>query len=192
MKTTVVFLDRDGTINVDYSYLVDPTLVKLFPNAADAIARFNKLGLKVVIASNQSAVARGIGTIEQVESVNCRVLDVLLEQNPEAVVHEVVYCPHGFDEGCDCRKPKVGMIKQLKAINEINLKSSWMIGDKISDIMFGRNLGLPMDNCLLVLTGYGRESLQKAKEKEIEIKNVFDSLWEASLFILDESLKQSF
>ena len=148
-----VFLDRDGTINVDYGYVVSPDEVELLPGAAEAIARLRNAGYRIAIVSNQSAVARGMASREDIDACNEHLLGLLREQNADALVESVLYSIDHPDTATARRKPGVGMLEDLPW--QYRPASSWMIGDKQSDVDFGKNAGLPERHCLLLGTGVG-------------------------------------
>ncbi|MCL5020185.1 MAG: HAD family hydrolase, partial [Bacteroidetes bacterium] len=134
--TRAIFIDRDGTINKEKGYLTDPGQIEFINGSAEAVLLANKLGLKVVVISNQSGVARGIITIDQVEAVNRRVVEMLAEKG--ARVDAIYYCPHHPDHGdrviCNCRKPDIGMLLRAKEEFDIDLSRSFVVGDKWSDV----------------------------------------------------------
>jgi D-glycero-D-manno-heptose 1,7-bisphosphate phosphatase len=147
-----VFLDRDGVIIKEDNFLIDYGKVRFLDRAVDAIGNIPKEYLKVVI-SNQSGIARGYFTWQQVEEFNIKLLADLAAKN--SPLDAIYFCPHGPDDDCDCRKPKSGLFDLARLEHNINFSQSWMIGDKSSDIMAGKNIGA---KTILVLTGYaGRE-----------------------------------
>ncbi len=142
------FLDRDGTINVDFGYVGNPNKLVLLSGAAEAIKKMNDTGFLVIVISNQSGVARGYFTVKDVESVNVRLNEMLKEQG--AHVDAFYYCPHlpngvikEYAVECDCRKPKLGLFKQ--AIKNFNLdpKCCYACGDKLRDVEGLVELGVP-------------------------------------------------
>ena len=158
MTKGAVFLDRDGTINEEMGYINHPDRFVIFPFVAESIKIFNRLELLVIVVTNQSGVARGYFTESLVKQLHQKLLTEMSGQG--AQIDGIYYCPHHPDEGndqyrrdCQCRKPKPGMI--LKAIEEYNLdlKRSFMIGDRYKDIVFAKKLKIKSG---LVLTGYGR------------------------------------
>ncbi|MCK5243335.1 HAD family hydrolase [bacterium] len=160
MPNKAVFLDRDGTIIAEKEYLSDPAKVELLPGAGDGVAHIRAAGYLAVMTSNQSGVARGYFDEAAVARVNDRLQDMLGKFNTK--LDGTYYCPHYakgsnpvFSRECDCRKPKPGMLKQAARELDIDLNSSWVIGDKQADIDFGRQAGL---KTILVLTGYGEET----------------------------------
>jgi D-glycero-D-manno-heptose 1,7-bisphosphate phosphatase len=153
-----VFLDRDGTIIEDRGYLNHPDLLKLIPNAAEAIASLNRAGLKTIVVSNQSGVARGFFPESLLAILHEKMLALLSEK--DARIDAVYYCPHHPHVGeppyrtrCDCRKPKTGMLKRAANEFSLDVARSYLIGDKISDMQTAANAGC---KALLVMTGYGR------------------------------------
>jgi D-glycero-D-manno-heptose 1,7-bisphosphate phosphatase len=164
-----VFLDRDGTLIQDKDYLKDPDQVVLEQGAAEAVARLNRGGFAVVLVTNQSGVARGYYTEEDVAAVHRR-LESLLDAEG-ARLDGLYYCPH-YPEGvieeyrrsCSCRKPAGGMLLRAAEDLGIRLEGCYMIGDKLTDTKAARCEGL---TGILVRTGYG-ESEWKACLQEPE------------------------
>lgn len=177
--TPAIFIDRDGTINIDKDYLIDPDQLEFIENSPEAIALANQLGLKVIVISNQSGVAQGIMTTQQVDEVNDRLVEMLKQRG--ATVDAIYYCPHHpvYDGGvrCTCRKPDIGMLLRAKEQFDIDLLSSFVIGDKWSDVKCGENAGAFTS---LVLTGYGTTDYQRCIDDRIKIdylaKNLYDSI----------------
>lgn len=152
-----VFIDRDGTINVEKEYLHRPDEFEFIPGAPEAIRLLGEAGFLVVVVTNQSGVARGYYKEEDVRALH-RYMDDLLERQG-ARVDAYYFCPHHPDNGageyrieCTCRKPLPGMLLQAASDLEIDLSSSWMIGDKGVDVEAGLAAGCRAG---LVLTGYG-------------------------------------
>lgn len=148
MKPTAVFLDRDGTIIEDTGYIGDPDRVRLIPGAASAMRRFAKAGHLVIIASNQSGVARGLFDEEALSRVHSRVEALLRTQGVS--LDGAYYCPYldGADavvaeyrRDSELRKPRPGMLMQAASELDIDLSRSWMIGDSPADIEAGSRAG---------------------------------------------------
>lgn len=130
---SAVFLDRDGTINVDTSYLSRPEDVVLIEGAAEAIARINSLLIPVIVVTNQSGIGRGYFT----EDDNARVTERLAEllATTGAHIDATYHCPHVPDAGCECRKPGLKLYRQAADENVgVDLKTSLYIGDRMRDI----------------------------------------------------------
>ncbi|WP_312635393.1 HAD family hydrolase [Oscillibacter sp.] len=156
-----VFLDRDGTLIVERNYLGDPARVTLLEGVPQALKRLADAGFLLVMVTNQSGVARGYFTMDDVARVNGRVAE-LLER--EGVRLDAVYiCPHHeqgsvpeYAVSCTCRKPSPGMALAAAKEWNLDLSASYMIGDKHTDVSFGRNFGAR--ESYLVRTGHGAEA----------------------------------
>ena len=167
-----VFLDRDGTINADeYGYINKPDDLHLYPFAAEAIAKLNKMGYLVFVVTNQAGVAYGYFKIEDVEKINVKMVNDLAKGN--AVIDEIFYSPfhksgviEPFNIQHEDRKPGIGMFQRAKDKYDFDTKGSFMIGDKFSDIGFGINAGL---RTIFVRSGGGgNEFLQKRYETKYQ------------------------
>lgn len=173
-----VFIDRDGTINVDKDYLTDPDEVEFIDRSPEAISIANRLGLKVIVISNQSGVSRGLMSMEEVDAVNDRLVKMLAAKG--ARVDAIYYCPHHPDYGdgevCNCRKPDIGMLLRAKAQFNIDLEQSFVIGDKWSDVKCGENAGAMTS---LVLTGYGKSDYQRCIDGRIKIDYLAENLYDS-------------
>ena len=132
-----VFLDRDDTLLDDEGYMNDPARVRLLPGVADALRRLHRRGLRLVLVSNQSGVARGLITRPQVEQIQRRMCELLAGVQFAAFE----YCFHHPDEGCPCRKPAPAMI--LRAARRLGLdpRRAVMVGDRESDVEAGNAAG---------------------------------------------------
>jgi len=147
-----VFLDRDGTINVEREYLSSPDGLLLIDGAAKAVRTINEAGLLAVVITNQSGIGRGYFTVEAVDAIHRRLSEMVGEGGGrfDAFYH----CPHLPDEGCGCRKPATGLIERAAKELGIDPSKSYVIGDKAIDVEVARRCGA---KGLLVLTGYGAE-----------------------------------
>jgi D-glycero-D-manno-heptose 1,7-bisphosphate phosphatase len=152
-----VFLDRDGTINEQMGYINNENRFILLKGAARAIRNLNRSGYLVVVVSNQSGVARGYFPLDLVYRVNLKLRDLLALEG--AFVDAVYFCPHhergivpGFNQICDCRKPRIGLFNRACRELPIDLSGSYVVGDRCLDIEFAERCGLPG---ILVETGYG-------------------------------------
>lgn len=136
-----VFLDRDGTIIEDRHYLSDPLDVVLLPGAAEAVRRLNDAGIPVFIVTNQSGIGRGYFAESDYEAVHRRMMEALAGAGAE--VAATYHCPHApdCDPPCDCRKPKPGLFKAAARDHQIDLGSSFYIGDRLRDLQAGTDLG---------------------------------------------------
>jgi len=158
-----VFLDRDGTINVEKDYLCRPEEFTFIPGAPQAIRALKDAGFLVIVVSNQSGVARGYFGPAEVEALHAHMQSELA---PFATaIDAFYYCPHHplagvapYRVDCDCRKGRPGMLLQAAREYGIDLSRSFMIGDKAADIEAGQAAGC---TSVLVLTGYGAETALK-------------------------------
>lgn len=147
-RRPAVFFDRDNTLVINDGYLGDPAGVKLMPGAASAVARAKRLGFSVVVVSNQSGVARGMFTEDDVRSVNARMDAMLLEEDADAVVDRHEFCPTHpkgtvpeFTRDDDRRKPGSGMLSDAAKALNLDLQRSWLVGDAPRDIEAGHRAG---------------------------------------------------
>lgn len=137
----VIFLDRDGTINVDSGYVHTIEDWVWAPGAIEGLQLLQGGGFTLTVVTNQSAIAAGKYTEGDMHALHRFMVDELKKQGIE--VAAVAFCPHGRDQDdCGCRKPKIGMAKQIEAqIGAIDYANSWTIGDKELDVLFGKNTG---------------------------------------------------
>lgn len=140
---TTVFLDRDGVLNEkkpEGQYVTSWSEFVLLPGVPDSISRLNRAGLQVMVVSNQRCVALGLCTVADVDSIHCAFQNLLKSHG--AHVDGFYFCPHDKRQ-CNCRKPLPGLYEQaLAEFPEITAESSAMVGDSLSDIEFGRRLGM--------------------------------------------------
>ena len=139
MADRAVFLDRDGTIIEDPGYLSDPSGVRLLPGAAEALLALRAAGYRLVLVSNQSGIGRGYFTREQAEAVHRRVIERLAREG--VVLDDARYCPHAPEEGCQCRKPRPGLLLAAASELGLDLEASFMVGNSPVDMAAGRNAG---------------------------------------------------
>ena len=130
-----IFLDRDGTINHDKNYLSDEKDLILYKNIEKPLHKFKEMGFKIIIVTNQSGIARKYFTITKLKQINSKLVSMLKKLNVE--IDGIYYCPHGPNDTCNCRKPKIGMALQASKELNIDLTKSYMIGDSIRDYLFG-------------------------------------------------------
>lgn len=141
MSRKVVFLDRDGTINLDRGYVYRAEDWEFLPQAVEAIARLRQAGYAVAVVTNQSGIAEGYYTLDDVQTLHDWMQQQLAAQNTQ--VDAIAFCPHNAQDNCQCRKPLGGMAQQIQQQLdcEIDYPASWMVGDKLADIGFGKTLG---------------------------------------------------
>ena len=203
-----VFLDRDGTVSVEMGYIHEKDLgeYKLEQGAAAGIAALSKGGFKCLLTTNQSGVARGYYPESMVGKVHDKLEDLLGAER--AGLDGIYYCPHhpdplsAADNGqrprgmvaalprrelairCECRKPGPGMGLRAKEDFDLDLAQCWVVGDKAADLGLAKNLGA---RGVLVMTGYGKETLEKLKAKGEAPALTAANLEEAARIILKES-----
>ncbi len=158
-----VFFDRDGTLNVERGYIRDLEHLELYDGVATAVKRLNDLGVLCILTTNQTGVARGFYDIEHIHALNNKV-NRLLNEQAGAFLDAMFYSPYyergvvpEYAKASDCRKPGIGMIrKALEQFPEIDLASSYVVGDKATDVDFAHNAGT---RSVLLKTGYGTNVL---------------------------------
>ncbi|MBI4378864.1 MAG: HAD family hydrolase [Nitrospinae bacterium] len=188
-KNIAVFIDRDGTINEEVGYLNHVDNLKLIRNSSDAIHLLNKHGVKSVVITNQAGVAKGYFPEELVNAIHERLKDLLSESH--AYLDGIYYCPHHPEAGderyrknCNCRKPNPGMIELAADELNIDIKKSYMVGDKVSDIFLAHNVGA---KGVLVLTGYGKGEFENWRDKWEQMPaHIAKNLFEAVVWILKD------
>ena len=148
MSKQAIFLDRDGTIIEDVGYVVRPDQVRLLPGVIEALARLQKAGYLIVVISNQSGVARGLMSEDDLTAVHARMKGLLGAEGVE--LDGAYYCPfldgpdakvEAYRRDSELRKPKAGMLLQAAREMDIDLARSWMIGDAPRDVEAGRRAG---------------------------------------------------
>ncbi|MEW5902139.1 MAG: HAD family hydrolase [Acidobacteriota bacterium] len=188
MKRRAVFFDRDGTLNEEVGYPSGPSQVSIFPKSYEAVKKINRAGLLAIVLTNQSGVGRGLLTEEGLSAIHASMKASFALH--DARLDAFYYCPHyspaensRYAGECDCRKPNPGLA--LRAADEwgIDLAGSYLVGDKVEDILLGfRIRALPV----LVLTGYGRESLAQLRKQGLEPAAVMEDILGAVDWILEQ------
>ena len=174
-----VFLDRDGVITQEPPhYAHELSQLKLIPKSADAIRLLNENRFVVIVASNQAGIAHGYYREEDAILFHQAMKENLAKEG--AYIDAIYYCPHHpeakierYRVDCNCRKPKPGMLTRAKRELNIDLKQSFIVGDKLSDIEAGKRAGC---KTIMVRTGYGVEEL---KSNEIDCDYVANDLYDA-------------
>ena len=158
MGNRAVFVDRDGTINVNYGYISSPDNFKMYPGIVKGIKLLNESGFKVIVITNQSGIARGYFSKEALKEIHDKMEKELAEKG--ASVDAIYYCPHHPDENCDCRKPETGLFKMAKDDFDIDYKKSFVVGDRMLDVEAGYKLG-----CKTILVPEDKDKVKKEQEK---------------------------
>ena len=148
-----LFLDRDGTIIHDPGYLSKIEQIKFYEGVIEKIVLLKKIGFKIFIITNQSGVGRGYFSEEKLNYIHDHLMKMMRDRN--AGVDGLRYCPHAPDDGCECRKPSPKMVLSLSEKFNVDLKQSFFIGDKIQDVLTGKN-----SHCKTVLITHGKTKEQ--------------------------------
>ena len=176
----LIILDRDGVINEDSNdFIKSEEEWQAIPGSLDAIARLNRGGFRIVVATNQSGLARGKFDYASLNSIH-RKMHAHLSQYG-GVIEAIFFCPHAPEDDCSCRKPKPGLLHEISRRLRTPLYKSILIGDKLSDLQCGWNAGVKKS--LLVLTGYGTE-LNAKPNVDLSKAEIVESLTEATHRIL--------
>ena len=167
-------MDRDGTVSEEIGYMYDAGLYKPYAYAGPAIRRINESGMKAVLITNQSGVGRGYFEESMVHQVH-EILRAELALHG-ARLDAIYYCPHHPEAGCDCRKPNPGMLLRAQKELDIDLRQSYVVGDKHLDVETAYAAGA---RSVMVLTGYGRKERETHKASRNQPHLVAESLAEA-------------
>lgn len=152
MSRRLVILDRDGVINEDSpDYIKSPDEWIPIAGSLDAIARLKRAGFAVAVATNQSGLARGLFDRPTLDAMHEKLRHLLAEHGGS--LDTIAYCPHGPDDGCDCRKPRAGLYHQISRALGLPLEDALIVGDSGRDLEAARAVGA---RPILVLTGKGR------------------------------------
>lgn len=157
-KIKATFLDRDGTLNKDTGYVHKTEHFELLPGVIEGLKMLQDEFVFIII-TNQSGIGRGYYTVDDFHAFNNLLVATLAKEGIE--IKKTYFCPHLKDENCDCRKPNTKYINQAVLEFNIDLKSSWIIGDHPSDVNLGTNAGC---NTIFMLTGHGMEHYHEIEE----------------------------
>lgn len=150
----LIILDRDGVINFDSAqFIKSPEEWKPIPGSPEAIAKLNQWGYRVVVATNQSGVGRGLFEMATLNAIHDKMVKVLAQAG--ARLDAIFFCPHTADQKCGCRKPKPGMFKDIADRYNADLNGVPTIGDSLRDLQAGAAVGC---SPILVLTGKGKDT----------------------------------
>ena len=153
----LIILDRDGVINEDSDdYIKSPDEFIPIPGSLAAIARLKQAGFVVVVATNQSGIARRLFDIGALNAIHEKLQRELARYG--ASLDGIFFCPHGPEDGCECRKPKAGLLREIASRFQVDLDGVPSIGDSLRDIEAAREAGATP---LLVKTGKGQRTLEK-------------------------------
>jgi len=150
MAIKTIFLDRDGVINHEVNYLYKISDFKFIDGIFEACISFKKLGYQIIIVSNQSGIARGYYSEDDYQNLTKWLINQFKEKKINIL--DSFHCPHSPNDNCSCRKPMPGMFLAAKKTYDIDMKRSWMIGDKETDIQAAIASGI--GNTILVSSGH--------------------------------------
>jgi D-glycero-D-manno-heptose 1,7-bisphosphate phosphatase len=174
-----VILDRDGVINFDSDqFIKSPDEWRPIPGSLEAIARLNQAGFRVVVASNQSGVGRGLFDMATLNAIHAKMhkLTALAGGRIDAVF----FCPHAADSKCGCRKPRPGLFQEISSRLHMDLKGVFAVGDALRDVQAAMAVGAKP---VLVRTGKGMKTLQAGQLPE-DVP-VYDNLLQAAMAIIE-------
>ena len=176
MKRPPVFLDRDGTVIVEREYLSDPAGVALEAGAAAGLSMLHHRGYPLIVLSNQSGVGRGFFTERDARRVNAQAAELLRREGVAVTAWYI--CPHAPETPCACRKPLPGLALAAARECQVELKGSFMVGDKRSDLELADAIG---GTGILVTTGHGHSAIEWASARS---RPVFDGLQGVAEYII--------
>ena len=179
-QSSAIFVDRDGTINEEIHYLHEPEKFKLLPNVIEGLKKFQTMGFRIIVITNQPGIGFGYYTKEDFFRVNKKMLSILSKTG--ILVDKIYFCPHTKAEGCDCRKPGQALIERARVEMNLDLNACVIVGDRTSDIEAGKRAGM---STVLVKSGAG------GKDDAFEAKADFiaEDLLDAAHYILKNERK---
>lgn len=176
-----IILDRDGVINFDsHEYIKSPDEWLPIPRSLEAIATLNRAGFRVLVATNQSGVARGYYDVEMLDQIHEKMMRELAAVG--GYIEEIFFCPHHPDDGCSCRKPMPGMLHDIQNKYGLSLSDIYFVGDSLADMGAAESA-----HCkpILVMTGNGKKTL--ASNAALATVPHFADLHEVVEYVLAEA-----
>ncbi len=181
-RQKVVFLDRDGVINIDSeNYVKNWSEFEFIPGSLEAIKRLARHQFITIIITNQSMINRKISPMKELDHIHLMMQEAIKSRGGN--IRDIFFCPHKPEERCPCRKPKPGLILEAQKQHHIDLASSVMVGDSVKDIECAKNAGC--GQAVLVKTGKGRESEKLLAEKECTPDFIATDLSDAVTWIIN-------
>lgn len=175
-----VFLDRDGTLNVDTGYVKSPDDFTVLPGVGAALARLKQAGARLVVVTNQSGLGRGYFTSKDLEAIHGKLRLILAEDG--VTLDGLYFCPHHPDDRCNCRKPARGMIDRALAELQVDLSRAYVVGDSVRDVELAKQVGA---QSLLVMTGpSGAEALADLTARDLPPDYVAEAMSQAVDWII--------
>ena len=155
----LIILDRDGVINFDSDeYIKSPEEWVPVPGSLEALARLHREGYKIVVATNQSGVGRGLFEMDMLARIHSKMLEAVRAKGGE--IDAIFFCPHRPEDDCDCRKPRPGLFQEIVERLKVNLSGVYAVGDTEGDVVAARSVAAQP---VLVRTGKGKRTLKKSK-----------------------------
>jgi D-glycero-D-manno-heptose 1,7-bisphosphate phosphatase len=189
MNKRAIFLDRDGTINEDVGYPNDFSQINIYPYSFEALRKINASGFLAVVITNQSGIGRGYLTEDNLQDIHQKMQAAFAARGVH--LDGLYFCPHyerssdpRYRKNCACRKPEPALAVRAAQDLGIDLHGSYVIGDKVEDILFGLKIGA---RPVLVLTGFGQEAQRKLEEKNIRPAHTASDFLKAVDWILAEA-----
>ena len=183
-KQSALFLDRDGVIIENrLNYVRSWQDVEIYPQAIRALVRIANTPYRIIIVTNQSAVGRGLITLDTAWDINNRLVKVIEKSGGR--IDGVYMCPHAPQDGCNCRKPEPGLMLQAEQEHNVDMSKSILIGDALTDLLAGQSSSVR--NLALVRTGRGASQAHHPQREELAPFPVFEDLMEALLFFFPSS-----
>ncbi|MDD5228818.1 MAG: D-glycero-beta-D-manno-heptose 1,7-bisphosphate 7-phosphatase [Methylococcales bacterium] len=179
MQTRYILLDRDGVINHDSdNFIKSPDEWLPIDGSLEAITLLNQHGFRVIIISNQSGLARGLFDEKTLNAIHDKMRHAVELEGGK--IEAIYFCPHQTSDLCECRKPKVGLLKQFAADYDVDLTKVSFIGDSLRDIQAAQAVG---STPILVKTGNGTKTLQNNPELLTSLL-IFENLYDAAKFLI--------
>ncbi len=183
LEGVTIFLDRDGTLNPDPGYITSPDQFELFPGVSEALARLKRAGARLIVITNQSGVARGFLSRDDLDAVHTKLKRLL--DGAGVSLDAIYFCPHHPDDGCECRKPNRGMIDRAVQEWGVDLDRSYLIGDHIRDVELAKRVG---GRSILVTTGaVSPQEAERLKASGVAPDWIASSLTEAADWLLSDA-----
>jgi len=185
MLEKVVFLDRDGVINRDSAAFIKTwEEFEFLPGSLEAIARLTRNGFTIIVITNQSIISRGMADLETLSHIHRQMSETVAAHGGR--IHDIFFCPHRPEDGCECRKPMPGLIFTARDAHDIDLSRAVMVGDSAKDIECARNAGCAAG--ILVNTGNGLSAIQTLSEKGVLPDHRAADLADAARWILENPI----
>jgi D-glycero-D-manno-heptose 1,7-bisphosphate phosphatase len=181
ITTPVVLLDRDGVINEDSpDFIKTRQEFRFIPGSIEAIKQLTQNGFTCIVISNQSMIHRKISTLAHLMDMNQWMISEI--QSMGGHIQDVFFCPHGPESGCECRKPKTGLIKKAASVYSFDISQSIMIGDSLKDLQCSNNAGCV--KTILVRTGKGKHT-ESLIDEHLNVHFIANCLFDAALWAIE-------